>query len=44
MRINMILFTIMIEANKLNCEDYKQMNAVKNEMLDRKADNFNKLF
>ena len=43
MRINMIMFTIMIQANKLNSEDYKQMNAVKNEMLDRKADNFNKL-
>jgi len=44
MRINMILFTIMIQPNKLNSEDYKQMNTVKNEMLDRKADNFNKLF
>ncbi len=44
MRINMILFTITIQANKLNQSDYNRMKSVENQMLDRKADTFNKLF
>ena len=44
MRINMVLFTITIQSNKLNQTDYNQMKAAENKMLDRKADKFNKLF
>ena len=44
MRINMVLFTITIQTNKLDQTDYNQMREVKNQMLDRKADTFNRLF
>ena len=44
MRINMILFTITIQPNKLSRGEYIEMKAAKNDMLDCKANSFTRLF
>ena len=44
MKINMILFTVTIEYNKLNRSDYISIRQAESEMLDRKSRIINKLY